>query len=223
VSSTGPRDTTAFEVREALSEPGCAICRLALRSVVRLMTSIAYEQVNDIGMRNELRRAHGFCNQHAFQWLREARSVLGTALIYRDVLQSAMHELESRGDLLRSFARRGQRERGCPACRTQSEAEARYVETLLALVADDAGARSALEASDGLCRRHALAAVRLGRAGSEHVAQRTRQVVEALVHDLDEIIRKEDYRFRHEARTEDERTAPARAIGWAAGADGLVS
>jgi hypothetical protein len=64
--------------------------------------------------------------------------------------------------------------------------------------------------------------VRLGKPGTEYVTQRARQVVEALVRDLDELIRKEDYRFRGESRSEDERTAPARAIAWAAGAEGLT-
>jgi hypothetical protein len=44
----------------------------------------------------------------------------------------------------------------------------------------------------------------------------------ALVEELDEVVRKEDYRFRHEPRTESERTAPARAVAWAAGSDGMV-
>ena len=36
------------------------------------------------------------------------------------------------------------------------------------------------------------------------------------------MIRKEDYRFRDEPRTEAERSAPARAVAWTAGAEGLV-
>ena len=107
----GPRDATAFEVREALREPGCAVCRLSQRSVARLLRSVAYEQVNDLSLRSNLRKRGGFCNAHAHQWLREARSVLGTALIYKDVLQTALRELESEtigqrgtgGGLLRGF------------------------------------------------------------------------------------------------------------------------
>jgi len=37
---------------------------------------------------------------------------------------------------------------------------------------------------------------------------------------LDEYIRKQDYRFRHEPLGE-ERDAPRRALAWAAGAEGL--
>lgn len=229
MSSAAPRDATAFEVREALREPGCAVCQLSLRSVARLLQSIAYEQVNDIDLRTALRRAGGFCNLHAHQWLREAHSVLGTALIYRDVLGATLRELDgsapnaARGGRLRGLLARPRSQAGaCPACRAQAEAEERYMDALLALIAADASVREVFAASDGVCRRHTLAALRSGREGAQVVADRVREAIEALLVDLDEVIRKEDYRFRHEARSEAERTAPARAITWAAGADGLT-
>ena len=215
MSAGAPRDATSFEVLEALREPGCAICRVTLQSVTRLIRSISYEQVNDVGVRDELRRARGFCNDHAYQWLRDARSVLGTALIYRDLLQTTLRDLDDR---------RGPRKLAtCIACRAQLEAEGRYVEALLGLVAADDAALAGLDSSDGLCRRHTLAAIRRGGAGAERVAARTRRAIEELTRDLDEVIRKEDYRFRHESRTDAERSAPGRAIGLVAGAAGLVS
>lgn len=219
-----PRDAAAFEVRESLREPGCAVCRLTIRSVGRVLQSIAYEQVNDLALRKELRIAGGFCNPHAHQWLRESRSALGTALIYRDVITAALRafEDEQRPGLLRGLLGAADR-RGstgaCPACRMQLEAEARYVEALVAIVAAES---EALSASQGICRRHTWAAVRLGGPGADCILQQTRRAIDALVQDLDEVIRKEDYRFRHEARTDSERSAPARAIAWAAGAEGLV-
>src|SRR5215831_9739747 len=97
MSPAAPRDATAFEVREAVREPGCLVCRLTLRSVARLLRSVAYEQVNDVHLRAQLRRRGGFCPTHAHQWLREAHSVLGTALIYRDVLHAALGELDGPG------------------------------------------------------------------------------------------------------------------------------
>jgi hypothetical protein len=228
MSPAAPRDATAFEAREALGAPGCAVCRLALRSVAKLLTSIAYEQVNDIALREQLRRGGGFCNLHAHQWLAEAHSVLGTALIYRDVLQAAIRTLDKaepngqRSRLFGGLLGPTQQSTPCPACQAQFEAETRYLEALLAVLAADAGARQALETSDGLCRRHTLAAIRSGRDGATYVAERARAIVDALVDDLDEVIRKEDYRFRHEPRTDAERSAPARAITWAAGTPGLV-
>jgi hypothetical protein len=197
-----------------------------LRSVSRLINSIAYEQVNDLDLRQQLRRAGGFCNPHAFQWLREAHSVLGTALIYRDVLNAALDAIDSSGPangqrsrLLRGLLGSRQSDAQCPACQAQAEAEARYLDSLLAVLAADA---AALLDSEGLCRRHTLAAARSGREGAELVVRHTREVVTRLLANLDEVVRKEDYRFRREPRTEEERSAPSRAIAWAAGADGLV-
>jgi hypothetical protein len=231
MSPAAPRDATAFEVREAVRESGCAVCRLTLRSVARLLRAIAYEQVNDVSLRERLRKRGGFCTLHAHQWLREARSVLGTALIYRDVLSAALRELESpsangqRGRLLRGLLGPGSAAADveCPACQAQAEAEARYLEALLALLASDQDCVAELEVSDGLCRRHTLAAARSGRPGADHLLVRSREIVTELIEQLDEVIRKEDYRFRHEPRSEAERTAPARAIDWAAGADGLTA
>jgi hypothetical protein len=231
MSSAAPRDATAFEVRDGLRESGCVVCRLTLRSVARLLRSVAYEQVNDIDLRAQLRKRHGFCTPHAHQWLREAHNVLGTALIYKDVLQAALGDLDSpssqrvgrfRG-LLGSSATDGSDAAPCPACQTQVEAETRYLAALQSLLATDPAGVALFDASDGLCRRHTLSAIRSGRPGAEALVARSREIVAELIEQLDEVIRKEDYRFRHEPRSEAERTAPGRAIAWAAGLDGLTS
>jgi hypothetical protein len=226
MNPAAPRDTTTFEVRDALGQPGCAVCRLALRSNQQYLRAVAYEQVNDPPLRQELRLSGGFCNPHAFQWLRDAHNVLGTALIYRDVLQSTARDLATTPQstrLLRGLRGRAEKRRTCPACRNVAEAEARYLQALLNSADADRYTRTRVDASDGLCRRHAMAAARAGGPGAERIVSRTQQVVQALVDDLDEVIRKEDYRFQHEPRSEAERSAPSRAIAWAAAADGLIS
>jgi len=225
MSSEAPRDSTAFEVREALGETGCPVCRLAVRSVGRWLASVAYEQVNDIALRTELRAARGFCNVHAHRWLRDVHSVLGTAIVYQDLLRAGLRELDGvtagRGGLWRALRGPASSDTAgdCPACRMQTEAEERYLSALLATLAVEP---EALDMSEGVCLRHTRAALRSGRPGAERIAQQTRTVMERLLAQLDEVIRKEDYRFRHEPRTEDERTANARAISAVAGADGLV-
>jgi len=232
-ASGAPRDASAFEVRSALEQPGCPICRLALRAVGRFIWSLAYEQVNDPGVRAELRAAHGFCTVHAYRWLREAHSPLGTAIIYRDVLRAALTELEQAATadrtsspslaLLRTLIApdEGASASLCPACRAQQEAEDRYVGALLASLVDPAVAE-AFAGSDGLCLTHTFTALRQGGGTTSVVLEQTRRSVERLIGHLDEVIRKEDYRFRTEPRSEDERAAPLRAVTWAAGAQGLV-
>jgi hypothetical protein len=214
-------DPAVFEVREALAESGCAVCRLVSRSVGRWMQAVAYEQVNNIELRDRLRAARGFCNAHAQRWLAEVRNVLGTAIIYRDVLRAEARDLESGGGrraLGGSLLGRGRRASvRCPACQEQDDAEQRYVGALL-VVASSGG----LGEAEGPCRKHLRVALRAGGAGADALLARARQTIDELVKDLDEVIRKEDYRFRHEPRSETDRTAPARGIAWAAGGEGVV-
>jgi Family of unknown function (DUF6062) len=222
--SAAPRDSTAFEVREALALPGCPVCRLAVRSVGRWLASVAYDQVNDIDLRTELRAARGFCNAHAHRWLTEVHSVLGTAIVYADLLTASLRELDAdngqRGGLWRAILGTQTSDPGnCPACRAQAEAEDRFLSALLATSAADP---AALEGSEGVCLKHVRAALRRGGPGAERLLQQTRSAIERLLADLAEVIRKEDYRFRDEPRTDAERSAPSRAVARAAGAEGLV-
>ncbi len=224
MSPAAPRDSTSFEVREALDQGGCPVCRLALRSVGRWLTSVAYEQINDIELRDRLRAARGFCNVHAHRWLREVGSVLGTAIVYQDLLTAALRELDGenvpRGQRWRAIlGGQGADSEGCPACAAQAEAEDRYLAALLVTVSAEP---NVLAESEGLCIRHTRAAQRRGGPGAERVVKLTRSAVEQLLAELSEVIHKEDYRFRHEPRTDAERTATARAVARAAGPDGLV-
>ena len=125
------------------------------------------------------------------------------------------------GGLFTSTPERPVAPRECVLCDAQAAAEARYVEALLVAVGAEP---SLMESSDGLCRVHTLSALRQASGPAAcALASRARAAVEALVAELDEVIRKEDYRFRHEARSEAERTAPARAIAWSIGTEGLTT
>jgi hypothetical protein len=77
----------------------------------------------------------------------------------------------------------------------------------LALVDGTNESRATLQGSKGLCRRHAAVAIRLGCPGADEVRQQTRRALPDLMRHLAEVIRKEEYRFRHEPRTDQERAA----------------
>jgi hypothetical protein len=86
----------------ALSLEGCPVCRVALRTVEGYLTSLSAEGgMTDPQIRARIRDSHGFCAEHAHQWL-EGQHVLSTALIYQDVLTHVAEELRA----LR-FERRG--------------------------------------------------------------------------------------------------------------------
>lgn len=93
-SKKGNIGHTAFNLLTALRQQGCPVCRLVRAGVQSYLDSISYENVNDPGIRGELREALGYCAVHGQEWLGR-NDTLGTALIYRDVLDEALRRLRS--------------------------------------------------------------------------------------------------------------------------------
>ncbi len=213
---------------DAFGQPGCPLCTLVTTAVNRYMGSTNYDSVSDPDVRRHFEMSQGFCTPHAHQWLREA-FVLGTAHIYRDVL--LVTERALRGQTFRGAggvlgALRGRKggefpelqpSEGCPACAIRDETEARLLKTLLRGL-DDQTFVTAYAASDGVCLPHLRLA--LAAASSERVFQALRsralQTQETLIAQLNETIRKHDYRFRHEPAGE-EKGSPHRAVSHVAG------
>jgi hypothetical protein len=200
--------TVFHELRDALAGEGCAICALALRGLRRYMEGLAYEAVNTIALRDELRAARGFCAPHGLM-LREVRSALGTAIIHRDILGAAMRALDGAADdggllgrLLGGRQRAGADglapQVGCPACARRREAEAIYLGTLAARIGD-AELRLAYDASAGLCLPHLRAALaRCAPAAHGQLRAAQGAVWGRLAGELDEFIRKHDHQFARE-------------------------
>jgi len=87
--------TTSFhDLRDALAQPGCAVCRLKADSAGRFPDRLLWESVNDVISRHRIRQAQGFCHAHAWSLVRAGAS-LGVAIIMHDVLGSVLTALES--------------------------------------------------------------------------------------------------------------------------------
>ncbi|MEN9938900.1 MAG: hypothetical protein RLZZ387_5479 [Chloroflexota bacterium] len=224
-----------FDLREALAGPECAVCALLRRSLRRYIDAICYEGVGDQRTRAVIRAARGFCPEHG-RMLRAARDALGAAIVHRDVLSTLMREL---GDAhhtprtlearLRRAVRRGQGgailapERPCPACAVLREQEEVFAGGLARHVADGSLAE-ALRDSAGLCVPHLRST--LGRAPDAQGFDRLREaqlaVWRRLADELDEFIRKQDYRFAAE-RSGAEGDSWSRAIALVSGEPGLIA
>jgi hypothetical protein len=74
------RTMSFYDLRDALTQPGCPVCRLKADAVRRHLDGMLWESVNDSGVRHDIREARGFCQQHAWQ-LVEGGSSLGAAII----------------------------------------------------------------------------------------------------------------------------------------------
>ncbi len=227
-----PRSRTYYELRDALGEEGCPICRLALKAVHDWLDSVAYEMVNDPGVRDRLRASRGFCNTHAYEWL-SVRNLLGTAIIYEDVLKNVSGRLRElsyrRRDLLSSVSSllggdeqsALPRDGRCPACEAQAEAERRAAATLAESLGEEEVLR-AYTSSSGLCLQHLSLALSSApsRESFDSLVRAVLSQQERLTSQLREIIRRHDYRFRDKPAGE-ERGATVRAIRHVVGEPGV--
>jgi hypothetical protein len=235
-----------FELREACDAGGCPICSLATDVVKRYLEAVLYEGVNDPETRDGVVAARGYCNVHSWL-LREIGAGLGAALLYRDVLRhvavdldriqpgeafALLPEVEARARASRRVVGLMRRRSGaglvhsdphstCPACRERDHFESLAIAALASYLSDDE-LRAAFERSGGLCLVH------LDR--SRHAVRDRRQLADLLslqrdlylrlVGELDEYIRKQDYRFSAEPLGS-ERDAWIRSIEKVAGRLGI--
>jgi hypothetical protein len=227
------KHTVYFELQEALAQEGCAICALVARGLGRYFEGLAYERVNDIRTRAEIRAALGFCPPHG-RMLRESRAPLGSAIIHRDVIKNAGEALaaSTRGGSVAAALRQAVGGRGkaltlepqgaCPACERRGMIEQTYI-GLLVRELQEGRLLPALRASWGLCLPHLRLA--LGRTPDAEAFERLRATQlacwERLQTQLDTFVRKHDYRYTGEPIGE-EANSWSLAVDLVSGIPGLV-
>ena len=211
---------------EAFGQPGCPVCRLATESVDAYLTAVCYEQVNDLDLREQLRSAGGFCRAHAERFLRQRLGQLASAIVYRDVLSTARKRIAaSAGQRARSMlstlfgGRSGRRDLvggpRCPGCEAEAEAEQRYIGILLKRL-PEAAVLDQYRAGDGLCLPHLDRALQTDSDAGRILSEAAVGMLNTIVDELDEYIRKHDYRFQTAVWNGGEDT-PERAVERAVG------
>jgi hypothetical protein len=223
------KDVLYHELLDAQRGEGCAVCRLSLRAGDSYINALLYEGVVDVGLRQRLRDARGPCHTHAWRMARKRGSVLGTAIIYRDVVNTLLKGLETPdkrtvwGGGRDSAAKRLAATAACPACQLEADAVRRAIKTLLKHIADPDIAESYV-AGGGLCLPHFTET--LSQAGGSAAARLIEWQATAyrrLRNELDELIRKHDYRFQSETITDREAIAATRAVAAVAGEAELLN
>jgi hypothetical protein len=238
-----PRDKMGYELFLALRQPGCPICRRTAQAVTRHLETTSYESATDVETRAVLRATQGWCADHAGQWL-EQRDALGTALIYKDVLDNVRRALVGAAGLpageaepealltrLRGRAsRRGGLRPGsriaaalepqgtCPACTVARETERVTVGTFAGALASAAFLAAYRQHPTGICLPHlrAVLATTPDPALVAALVEAHAALLGRISADLAEVIRKHDYRFRDEERGA-EFEAVAQAVAHTAG------
>jgi mRNA-degrading endonuclease toxin of MazEF toxin-antitoxin module len=176
--------------------------------VAREVRAFFSEYVNDPQSRDLWRRAQGLCPEHV-SLLATLGDALAVAILYADLAERTRERWLGRGASaarhpLRSVLQRangsGRPAAACPACEIAHAADARNAGALAqALTQDRAEVWEALEVGCGLCVAHTDQVASLA---SPAAATRLRRIeaqrLVALQAELEEIIRKNDYRFRGE-------------------------
>lgn len=205
----------------ALAQPGCPFCRLLDATADRLIDAILFESVNDVGVREELNAARGLCRRHAPLMVRTG-SALGAATMIQGVLKVLLRELEASGIEAESPSRwRGLMRAGgvavadpaaerlaaslapravCPVCAHEATFTGHYIDTLLKHATPGSTLSAAYAASDGLCLPHFRAVARRGLSGPAltTLVAAQREIWQRLNRELEEFLRKNDYRFQGE-------------------------
>ena len=224
---------TRDELIEAMQQRACPICVLVERAERKEVDMFLYDQVNDISRRDALRASRGLCEYHT-SLLAEGRSALGIAIVSRDVLRAMTAELEQTaksrksegffsfgvGALAsggKSLAVRIGPQAPCPMCAARPKLEEPLIAGLLQNIADPSFA-AAFDASVGLCRVHLASTLAAAdSAMARDLAARQAAMWRRLEAELDEFIRKHDYRFTGEGLTEAERDIWRRALALTSG------
>ena len=230
-----PRHTHHFEVLRRSTVRAVRCAGLSRRSVLEYFASLGHEQVNDVTLRDELRAANGFCPRHAWLFYESSGNRLGVAIVYRDLLQHALERGFDGGPLdLGGLGRRLGRLFGggkaepetqaaaCTACRFERDAEERYGGAFVEHLGET-DVRERYAQSPGFCLPHLGRTLSRDSQGADRAWLRAdaEQRLRGLVGELDEYIRKHDYRFRQEGFG-DEKDAPERAVARVAGSDNII-
>ena len=151
----GKQHSYYYEVLDALTGPGCGVCALVTRARIRYLDGLAYESVNDIAIREKLRKALGLCNRHAWFFLNDVREPLGTAIIYRDILRT-LYRATANGNAPRAIVSVGP----CLACTIERVVADNALFTIVDSL-DSIELIEALQQSIGLCAPHLVRACQL--------------------------------------------------------------
>jgi len=206
------KHTIYYNVLEALkTSQECPLCHLEADAIQAYFDPVLYEAVNDPKLRSELIRSKGYCHRHA-HFLAGMRDCLGKAIIYQDQVQ-LFKELLTKKALIGLDRISEMNDKSiCPACRSQLTARRRYVQTLMeGLVTPEI--KTTYQASPGVCMPHLAILLESIKdpAIQNYLYETEERNLTGLWGELQEFIRKNDYRYSDESFGE-ERDSWSRAI-----------
>ena len=212
------------ELLEELARPGCPACRGAARVARRDTVRMLGEGATNPSTRSRLRRAHGFCREHALLAL-ELSGVdgQGVAMVYSDILRHSRGEAVAAARGRRWWQRSASADAldphaECPVCAAARDRADTYLRLLADVDAEDELGRAARSAGRGLCLPHLRRG--LERIGGTVRAERLLEIYlrghDELAEQLEEYGRRFDHRYSMEPPGAEQRSwrrAVLRVVG----------
>ncbi|MHB0886499.1 MAG: DUF6062 family protein [Bacillota bacterium] len=218
------------EIKHALEQEGCPLCRLGREAEDRYLFFFLHEHMNSLPIYEFLAKGGRLCHHHA--WLAFDRAsggtgLLGTAVLYdhmaallADDLRQALESSRGKAGVLDRLSQRLLRRKRskvenpqfCWICRSIAGTEDTFLHYLCKHLEDNAGMKEIYAMSDGLCIPHLKAAfARASPSVGFFLLDKAVSDLERLKSQLQEYQRKNDYRFHHETWG-DEKTSPERMV-----------
>jgi len=188
------------DTQDAAASHVCPICTLEQRSVERQLRAFFAEFVNDPAARAQFRKSRGFCIHHTSLIL-ELGDALAISILYADLAErtQATWQTSPTRRFLTSNPNPGIPWSPCHACAAQMEASARYTQALAAGL-ERPEVWAGVEADERLCLDHITGILNVAKPAIKKRFQDLESSrLAQLQAEMEEFIRKNDYRFRGEA------------------------
>ncbi|MCK9478318.1 MAG: DUF6062 family protein [Firmicutes bacterium] len=197
------KDMVWYALYDAMQKEQCPICELVIKGTLQSIESFLYEGVNDRALRSEICSANGFCSHHAYMMMKKG-DPLAHALIYGDLLNRAIDFSNSSNNKGQNSSRPSNK---CLFCSQANASEKIYIEAFTNAFGDE---KFSEKYSKGglLCMPHLNMIQNFNKKPNiSKIKEITLSKYEKLIHHLDEIKRKNDYRFSHEEWSKQEALA----------------
>lgn len=223
------------EIREALGQEGCPVCRIIREAENRYFFWFVNENIHSLTTYEILANGGRLCHRHSwllYDWAAKEGSLQSSATLYSYItdlltedLRLAHKSSQRKAGPFAGLSRRPLRPRvsrspeaqNCWVCRSIGQTEDTFLHFLCASLDDDMEMKESYARSSGLCVAHLQAAFAKASAPvGSLLLQKAVSDLGQLKAQLLEYERKHDYRFRDEPWGE-EKTSPQRAVSFSVG------
>jgi len=229
------------DIKEALSKPGCAFCRLRDKTTFAYVDALLFELVNDPESRAIFNKARGYCERHIELLLQEGHA-LGATILMNGLLKTIRRIILNRSDLkakpsqlnkLLNQVKLGNREAlkavtaelgpqiQCPVCTQEDTLNKFYAQTLLKYFTGPHALAKDFEQSDGLCIPH-LRLVLMHAVPGDTIRQlitMQEAIWETVAAELEGFIQKSDHTYKGPPIRDEEAISRIKAMSIMTGID----